>query len=241
MLLLDPAARPIIGHRGAAGEEPENTVRSFDTALRQGADALEFDVRAAAGGTPVVIHDATVDRTTNGVGAVQRFTTSALGELDAGWGERVPLLTDVLARYPHTPFIVEIKETRAAEPALAVMEQHGARERVLVGSFEHQALAPFRRAGFAVAAARRQAALFWTVTRLGAAPPRGSLAGFTVPEYHGRLRVVDARFVRAAHRRGLPVHVWTVDDPGDARRLRALGVNGLITNLPGPMRSALSR
>lgn len=237
MLLLDPAARPIVGHRGAAGEEPENTVRSFDAALRQGADALEFDVRVSADGTPVVIHDATVDRTTDGTGPVASLTVRALGELNAGHGEPVPLLADVLARYPDHPLIVEIKETRAAEPALAVL--HGSRDRVLVGSFMHEALAPFRRAGFAVAASRRQAATFWAVARTGLAAPRGALAAFTVPEYHGRLRVVDRRFVRAARRRGLPVHVWTVDEPGDARRLWVLGVSGIITNFPGRMRDAL--
>ncbi len=240
MLLLDPGARPIVGHRGAAGEEPENTVRSFDAALRQGADALEFDVRATADGAPVVIHDATVDRTTDGTGVVATLTARALGELDAGHGERVPLLSDVLARYPDLPFIVEIKETRAADSALTVLERHGARGRVLVGSFVHEVLAPFRRAGFAVAASRRQAAVFWAVARFGLAAPRGALAGFTVPEHHGALRVVDGRFMRAAYRRGLPVHVWTVDEPDDARRLRALGVSGIITNFPGRMRQALA-
>jgi glycerophosphoryl diester phosphodiesterase len=234
VILLDPDARPVVGHRGAAGECPENTLLSFDRALEQGADALEFDIRVTADGTAVVIHDHTVDRTTNGTGAVAAYTLEELQRLDAGQGERVPTLAAVLERYAATPLIVEIKEEEAAAPAAEILMRHGASERTVVGSFVHSALRLFEPPQFARSASRRETASFWAASRLGAAP-RGGFAAFAVPERHRGLRVVDRRFVRSARRRSKPVHVWTVDDPADACRLRELGVAGIITNYPARM------
>lgn len=235
-LLLDPNARPVIGHRGASGTCPENTLLAFDRALGDGADALEFDVRATADGVPVVIHDPTVDRTTNGRGLVSAMTAGALGALDAGRGERIPRLEAVLERYADALLLIEIKETRAAGPALAALQRTGAERRVLVGSFVRGALRPFRRAGVPTAASRGGVALALVTSRLGLTP-RGSDAAFAVPERRGRIHVVDERFVRAARRAGRPVHVWTVNAPQDAKRLRALGVCGIITDYPERMRN----
>lgn len=234
MILLDPHARPVIGHRGASGEFPENTLLAFDRALEQGADALELDVRVSADGVPVVIHDPTVDRTTDGTGAVRAQSLPALQALDAGLGEAIPTLEAVLERHPDTPLIVEIKEERAAGATAGVLERHHAAGRVLVGSFIGRALRRFRPPVFARSASRRETGAFWLATRVGAWPP-GPYAAFAVPQRHRGLTVVDAAFVRGAGRRGKPVHVWTVDDPGDARHLRALGVAGIITNYPRRM------
>ncbi len=239
MILLDPEARPLVGHRGAAGEYPENTLLAFDMALEQGADALEFDVRLTAEGIPVVIHDATVDRTTEGTGEVRALTLPELQALDAGGGERVPTLTTVLKRYPDTPFIVEIKEVGAARPAAEVLTRHAAADRSIVGSFLHGALRPFGPPAFRRSASRRETVMFWAASRLGRAQAGTGFQAFAVPERHRRMTVVDRRFVEAAQRRGKPVHVWTVDEPEDARRLRALGAAGIITNYPARMREAL--
>lgn len=235
MILLDPDARPVVGHRGASGEQPENTLAAFDRALEQGADALELDVRVTADGVAVVIHDATVDRTTSGSGAVQSYTLDRLRTLDAGRGERVPLLSEVLERYPDTPLIIEIKEEEVVPPAREALAR--AAGRVIVGSFLPAALRPFTPATFARSASRRQTTAFWLAARLRLSLAPRSYRAFTVPERHGRLTVVDALFMRAAHRRRLPVHVWTVDDVTEARRLRALGVAGIITNFPARMRA----
>lgn len=237
MILLDPDARPVIGHRGASGDYPENTLPAFDAALAQGADALEFDVRLSADGVPVVIHDATVDRTTGASGAVSGFTAGELAAQDAGGGAGVPTLGDVLDRYPDTPCIIEIKEVRAARPAAEVVLGCGAASRVLVGSFEHAALRPFSSPPFARSASRRETALCWVASRAGVAWPVPAVRAFTVPERHGRLTVVDPAFVRAARKRGRPVHVWTVDDAATARRLRAMGVAGIITDCPAAIRA----
>lgn len=239
MILLDPEARPLVGHRGASGEYPENTLLAFDKALEQGADALELDVRLTTEGVLVVIHDATVDRTTDGSGEVRAHTLAELQSLDAGRGERVPTLAKVLERYSDTPFIVEIKEVAAARPAAALLTRYAAARRVVIGSFLHGALRPFGRPAFHRSASRRETAVFWAASRLGRALTGTGFQAFAVPERHRRITVVDRGFVAAASRRGKPVHVWTVDQPEDARRLRSLGVAGIITNYPGRMREAL--
>jgi glycerophosphoryl diester phosphodiesterase len=236
MILLDPDARPVVGHRGASGECPENTVVSFDRALEQQADALEFDVRVTADGVPVVMHDDTVDRTTNGSGAVRSYTLERIQELDAGGGQRVPTLDEVLQRYPDTPCIIEIKEPAASQPALEAVVRQDASDRVLIGSFVHAALRPFVAAGLHRSASRRETALNWAASRIGLTVPGSGFEAFTVPERHRSFRIVDRALVRAARRARRPVHVWTVDDPADAERLRDLGVSGIITNYPSRMR-----
>lgn len=236
MLLLDTQARPIIGHRGSAGAHPENTLRAFDGALAEGADALELDVRLSADGVPVVLHDATVDRTTNGTGPVRRFTVDRLQSLDAGGGERIPTLAEVLERYPSVPLILDIKHGACTGPVGELLRRFGAAGRVLVGAFAHRMLRGFGRAPFVRSASGRDTAAFWLAAKLGFAV-NGRFRAFTVPERRHGLRVVDRLFLAAARRVGKPVHVWTVDRPDDARRLRALGVAGIITNYPARMRN----
>ncbi|MDH3456012.1 MAG: glycerophosphodiester phosphodiesterase family protein [Gemmatimonadota bacterium] len=235
MILLDPDARPLVGHRGASAEYPENTTLAFDRALEQGVDALELDVRVTADGVPVVIHDPTVDRTTDGSGAVRSLVLDQLRQLDAGCGERIPTLDEVLGRYPTTPMILEIKEVEVAADAIDVLRRHSATPRILVGSFEHRALAPFTAAGFHRSASRRETVLCWAAARLRLTFPGFKFEAFTVPEQQGALTVVDAAFLNVARQAGRPVHVWTVDDPARARRLRAAGVSGIITNQPSKM------
>lgn len=236
MILLDPSANPVIGHRGASGEYPENTLLAFERALEQGADALELDVRLSRDGAVVVIHDATLGRTTNGEGRVGDRTLPELRTLDAGIGQPIPTLEEVLVRFPETPLILELKEAAVAEAARRCLGRLGATGRVLVGSFEPGALRSFERPDCHRAASRRETALAWALSRLGL-PPAGSFEAFTVPEHHGSLRVVDVRFVLAARRAERPVHVWTVNDLEQARRLRAAGVCGIITNYPARMRA----
>jgi glycerophosphoryl diester phosphodiesterase len=236
MILIDPDAYPLIAHRGASGECPENTLLSFQRGLDQGADALELDVRVSADGIPVVIHDRDVDRTTDGSGPVRTFSAAALAALDAGEGQQIPTLETVLSHFPDTPIIIEIKEVTASGLVADVIKSQGASQRVLVGSFEQAALRAFEPDSYHRSASRRETAAFWLSSRLGIGHRSRGYEAFTVPVKHGRLTVVDGSFAKAAARCGKPVHVWTVDDRSEAERLRRLGVRGIITNFPGRMR-----
>jgi glycerophosphoryl diester phosphodiesterase len=236
VILLDPDARLVIGHRGASGDFPENTLLAFERALAQGADGLELDVRLARDGAVVVIHDATLDRTTNGSGPVATRTLAELRGLDAGMDQSIPSLDEVLERFPATPMIIELKEVAVSEPAARCLERHDATGRVLVGSFEGAALAPFVPPAWHRSASRRETALAWLLSRAGLGVP-GPCEAFTVPERHGRLRILDGKFLRAARRAGRPVHAWTVNDVEQAVRLRTLGVSGLITNYPARLKA----
>jgi glycerophosphoryl diester phosphodiesterase len=226
----------VVAHRGASGEYPENTLLAFAKGLEQGADAVELDVRASADGVPVVMHDATLERTTSGAGPVAHRTVAELGRVDAGAGEAVPTMAQVLERFPATPLLIEIKEARVAGPLLAVLRTHGAERRVVVASFEAPALAPFKGSGIARAATRVEVAACWLWSRVGLGMRGPGYGLVSVPERSGRLRVVDGGFVARARRARIPVHVWTVNDRAVAERLRRLGVNGVITDYPARMR-----
>lgn len=236
MILLDPLARPVIAHRGASGRFPENTLLAFQEALAAGADAIELDVQLSGDGVPVVIHDPTVDRTTGGHGAVRGMGLEALRRLDAGGGERIPTLAEVLESCASVPAIVEIKHPTASRAVLDLVLRMGCTDRVLVGSFDYSPLRIFRRAHIATSASRWESALFWAASRGRWIKPPGGYLTFTVPEYSGNIRVVDRRFVELSARVGKPVHVWTVDDPEAARRFWDLGVSGIITNVPERIR-----
>jgi len=183
------------------------------------------------------MHDPTLDRTTNAKGVVSRLPWSEVRAADAGKGERVPTLAQVLDHFPAVPLILEIKDPNASLEIRRVLADQRAQERVLLGSFEHRALAPFG-TGWQRSGSRREAAIFWAAARVPGVRWRGRYQAFTVPERHGKLHVVDQSFAGLSRRMEIPVHVWTVDDADQASRLRALGVCGLITNYPARLRAA---
>ncbi len=246
----------LIGHRGAAGLVPENTLASFrEAAERWAVDMIELDVRASADGECVVIHDATVDRTTDGTGPVSEMTLEALQSLDAGYrftgpeGDhpfrdrcvRIPTLREVLKALPAMRFTVEIKSADAPGPMLETIREHHAADRVLVAGMSHRHRAPVRSYPGAVSAPTRTVQWFYLLHRLGLAwlwPKRADV--FQVPELHpwdgseaeGARRIVTPRFVRDAGRKDVPVHIWTVNDATDMARLLDWGVDGLITDRP---------
>jgi glycerophosphoryl diester phosphodiesterase len=246
----------LIGHRGAAGLAPENTMPSFHEAVERWAvDMIELDVRATADGECVVIHDETVDRTTDGTGAVSQRTLAELRDLDAGFrfrdeqgehtfraqGVEIPTLDEVLTAFPDTRFTVEIKEAAVQEALRDTLHRHDAAHRVIVAGMAYRDQALFRHYAGARSAPVRVAGLFYALhkVRLSRLWPR--LADvFQVSELHphdgseeeGARRIVTRRFVRDAARRGVPVHVWTVNGAEDMWRLLDWGVDGLITDRP---------
>jgi glycerophosphoryl diester phosphodiesterase len=225
------ASRPLVfAHRGGSKIGPENTIAAFDRGLAAGADGLELDVRLSRDGIVVVHHDAMLDRTTRAQGPLKNRTAAELAEFD------VPPLRSVLARYPTTGIIVELKERgpQLAEAVVDEVRRAGASDRVCLGSFSISALRAARAAAPAIATsgARFEVRLALYRSWCGLSPGRVSYQTFQVPEASGMTRVVTPRFVRLAHKAGIAVQVWTVDEPEDIRRLLDWGVDGIISDRP---------
>ena len=242
----------VIAHRGGSGLGPENTLAAFRRSLAAGADVLEMDVRTTADGHPVVLHDATVDRTTDGRGAVNEMTLAQLKKLDAGFrwtadqgrsfpfrgrGITVPTLSEVLAAFAETPLITEIKEKRpeVSQSVCDMLRRHGRITRVLVASVHAGVLERFRQVcpGVATSAGPSEALWFYLLSRAGLAILYSpAMQALQVPVTFRGLTVVSRRFVAAAHARNLTVAAWTVNAEGTMRQLIAAGVDGIMTDYP---------
>lgn len=242
--------RLVFAHRGGAKLAPENTLAAFERGMALGSDGIECDVHLSRDGVPVVIHDKTLDRTTNVMGAVSARTATELSEVDAGYhfavngafpfrgrGVGVPRLEDVLRRFPQGRVIVEMKQ---GEPALAravidVVRKTSAVDRVCVGSFYRLGLEVIRAEEPAIATSASEDEARWTLYRSWCRWPvrrRKPYCAFQVPECAGRLRVISPAFVRQAHGDGGRVDVWVVDRPDDIIRLFDWGVDGVISDRP---------
>ena len=215
-------------------------------AVRCGYRYLETDVHATADGVLLAFHDDRLDRVADRNGADRRAAVLARSRGPRVGGEPIPLLEDLLGAWPEVRVNIDIKAADAIEPLVEVLDRTGARDRVCVGSFSQARLTRFRRLthgrvctslgpvevagvcgrsptcpGFRCSAGRRRAGSGGDAARLG------------------RLPIVDRRFVDTAHRRGVQVHVWTINDPAEMRRLLDLGVDGLITDRPSVLKSVL--
>lgn len=220
----------MFAHRGGSKIGPENTITAFDRGLGAGADGLELDVHLTRDRVVCVHHDRLLDRTTRVKGPICDRTAAELAAVD------VPVLRDVLVRYPRTPIIIELKQASAAL-ALAVIEEvrrADASERVCLGSFSVTALRAARAAApeIPTSAGRLEVRMALYRSWINLSPGRPPYQVFQVPETRGRTRVVSPRFVKLAHKAGLPVQVWTVDEPQDIRRLLDWGVDAIISDRP---------
>ena len=223
MVTDSPDGLLIFGHRGAAGLAPENTLASFARAVALGVDGVELDVQLADGEL-VVIHDADVARTTNGTGSVAALSFAELRRLDAGDGQTIPTLGEVLAAVPSSIMVnIELKGPATAEPVAQLVA--GLQRPLLVSSFDHGELTRFHErlptTPCAPLASRWRSDLEAVARRLQAWSV--NLADRAVTP----ARVADVR------RWGCRCLVYTVNDAARARRLRALGVAGVFTDYPG--------
>jgi glycerophosphoryl diester phosphodiesterase len=258
-----PHGWPInFAHRGGAKVVPEDTIEGFREGFALGGGVVECDVHASAEGIVVVVHDALVDRTTDGTGPVAEKTVSELRSLDAayrfttdegksfpwrGKGVKIPTLEALYEAFPAAPFNIEIKGRRSGieEAVFRQIEAAGAVERTLVVSDNRGTISRFRKASqgkVATASSGFELVIYWILhlLRLGALydPPFQALQA---PEkYKGVVPVVTGRFVREAHDRGLRVDVWTIDDEPAMRRLLSLGVDGIMTDRPDVLARVLN-
>jgi glycerophosphoryl diester phosphodiesterase len=248
--LLDLDARPVLAHRGASGEAPENTLEAFSMAARQGADAFELDVRVSRDGAAVVIHDESLDRTTDLIGPARARTLAELRVADAGYRftqdrghsfpfrrqeVRIPTLAEVLWAFPAMPIMIEVKEPEVQAAVERALLESGAVERCVLASEHIGALETFRQAPFLCGAAAPEISELYRGTLLRRPPRTCGYRLLWVPLRWPGLPVPTRGFVGAARALGVPGHVWTVNDPATARRLWVRGVAGIVTNVPGVM------
>jgi glycerophosphoryl diester phosphodiesterase len=248
-------------HQGGAREGPSSTLWAMERAVGAGADAIELDVHATADGHLVVCHDATVDRTTNGHGPISGMTLASLRSLDnaywwvpgsvvspgladdayplRGRGLGIATLDEVLDAFPAVILNLDIKQTAPAvapyEEALAhALREHGRGDDVIVASFNDASTAAFRAAAPSVATSAGTLAVaeFWRAAHAGASIETPPYEALQVPVRTAGVTVCDEVLVEAAHRAGVAVHVWTVDDAEEMARLVAMDVDGIITDVP---------
>jgi glycerophosphoryl diester phosphodiesterase len=247
-------------HRGASARAPENTLEAFRLAVEAGAGGLELDVRMTRGGEVGVIHDATVDRVTDGSGAVAGMTLDEVRCFDAGYSfspdggrtfpyrgraVRIPTLAEVYEEFPDIYVNADIKEAQpeAEEAVLSVIKDAAAEGRTLVASTDHAVLRRFRKVSgghISTGASRREIAAFYVLSRLHLeALVSPAYEALQVPVEHRGIKLVTPRFVRAAHSRGVRVDVWTINDVAEMNQLLDLGVDVIMTDRPEVLESLL--
>ncbi|HEX5706980.1 MAG TPA: glycerophosphodiester phosphodiesterase [Pyrinomonadaceae bacterium] len=255
-------ARPlVIAHRGGAGLWPENTLYAFERAAGMGVEVIELDVRLTRDGVLVVIHDATVERTTGGAGLVGEMTLAELKRLDAGYrwtpdggktfplrgaGVTVPTLEEVFAALPAMRYVIEPKqgEPSPVKALCRVIEEHAMADRVVVGSFKQAVLDEFRGEcpRVATSAGPGEVSKFLALQKTGLSEVFSpSMQALQVPEHFGGARVLTKEFIEAAHERNLEVHAWTVNEANAMRALVEMRVDGIMTDYPDRLLTLLGR
>lgn len=271
MLLAKPAPehpyyadRPavmVIAHQGGNHLWPDNTLFAFENAAALGADVLEMDLHITSDDVLVIIHDETVDRTTDGSGEVEQMTLAEIKALDAGYdwtrdegathpyrgqGISIPTLEEVFQAFPGQRMTIEIKKTERsmAAPFCAMIRKYNMQERVLVASFHDERMAEFRAEcpEVATSSARQETTIFVLLTKAW-------LGGLFSPEFHSLqvpkessgITVMTPAFVQAAHARNLKVEPWTINDPEQMKLYIEWGVDGMITDRPDLLLEILGR
>ncbi|MFF2776687.1 glycerophosphodiester phosphodiesterase [Streptomyces sp. NPDC058052] len=230
-------------HRGGTADGLENTAAAFRRAAAAGYRYFETDVHTTADGVLVAFHDATLDRVTDVSGQIRDLPWAAVREARVAGKEPLPLFEDLLQEFPEARWNVDLKTESALAPLVDLIARTDAWDRVLVGSFTEARVARAQRL------AGPRLATSYGVTGVAAlrmrsfgipAPLRAGAVAAQVPETQGGIRVVDRRFVREAHARGLQVHVWTVNDPERMDSLLDLGVDGIMTDHLETLREVLT-
>ena len=249
-----------MAHRGGGGLWPENTLYAFERAAKMGVDVIETEIHSTADNTLVFIHDETVDRTTNGTGKVNSLTLKQLKEFDAGYnwtgdggrtfpfrgkGMTVPTLEEVFTALSDIRINIDMKQINPslAAPLCEMIHSFHRAEKVMVASFNSKSISDFRQicSGIATSASKREVTLFFLMNLvfLGKAY-RPTCHALQIPEFSNGLHVLSKRFLQTARSVKLKVHVWTINQVQDMKRLLKLGVDGIITDYPDQLISLLA-
>ncbi|MFD4989790.1 glycerophosphodiester phosphodiesterase [Streptomyces sp. NPDC058374] len=239
---LDHPGPLAFAHRGGAAGGRENTAAAFADALAAGYRYLETDVHLTADGVLAAFHDPTLDRVTDRAGRIADLPWSEVARARVAGSEPVPRFDELLERFPEARWNIDVKAEPALGPLLELIARTGTWDRVCVGSFSESRVIRAQRLGgprlatsYGVRGVLALRLRSWGLP----APVRGSAACVQVPEAQYGIPVVDRRFVRAVHARGLKVHVWTVNDPRRMAALLDLGVDGIMTDHIGTLRDVL--
>jgi glycerophosphoryl diester phosphodiesterase len=245
-------------HRGGAGEAPENTLAAFEIALSLGYRYLETDVHLTRDGVLVAFHDDRLDRITDRTGAIAELSIAAVEAADAGHafspdggrtfpfrgcGIRVSRFEQILSRWPHARVNVDPKSDACVGPLAALLDRLGAWERVCIGSFSDRRLSRIRALGRGRACTSMgpQAVALARLTTASSVMRRLGADCIQVPISRGPIPIVTKRFIAAAHRAGLPVHVWTINEETTINELLDLGVDGIMSDRLHLLRDVLRR
>ena len=234
-----------ISHAACKGHAPENTLAGIAVALALGVDAVEIDVHTTRDGVPVLLHDDTVDRTTDGTGCVNDLTLAQLKALNAGGatfdgrfaGERVPALAEVLdVTRGCCLLVIEVKQRGIEQAVVSAIRRANAAASTMIWSFHAEVVSAVR-----VLAPGVPAAQLWTGKTEDAASVIAGAVRRNAQGISAHYSVVDAGLVRSARLRGLSVFTWTADEPADQARVTAAGVDGICTNYPDVLRATLKK
>lgn len=257
--------RPLnIAHQGGEQLWPSNTMLAFQNAVEMGVDVLEMDTHQTADGVFVLIHDTTVDRTTDGSGAVKEMTLAEIQALDAGYywteddgqtypfrgqGITIPTLEEVFTAFPDMPMNIEIKpdDTAVAAALCQLIQQYNMTNKALIGSFHDNALTAFRADCPAVATSMTESEIrpFWILSVIGLSELYQSPAeAFQVPTTAnlpvlGQVDVLTDKFVNDAHRQNIIVHAWTINETAEMEWLLDMGLDGIITDRPDRLQEVI--
>jgi len=214
----------IMGHRGAAALEPENTLLSIERAIEIGVDAVEIDVHLSKDKEIVVIHDSTVDRTTDGTGPVSAFTVDELKKLDAGKGQRIPTLQEVIEFIGNkVKLVIELKEEGTVKSVLELIKRNNIEDTVYVISFWHRLVKTVKEIDSHI-----KTGVLLVGCPVDTCIATQAFADALVMNYS----FIDMKFVQTAHKENLKVFVWNIDTQNLLKSYADMGVDGIGTNDP---------
>ncbi|MEO5780094.1 MULTISPECIES: glycerophosphodiester phosphodiesterase [Arthrobacter] len=239
-----------MAHRGFSLGGLENSMAAFRDAVDLGFTFLETDVHTTADGVLLLFHDESLDRVTDGRGRISRLSAEAVARARIGGTEPIPLFEDLVREFPDVRLNLDVKDWNSVATLAAAIERHGLHDRVLIASFSdrrRRAVLKQLSRPAAGSAGMASVALFVllgpvlpaVLLRLAAARMLRGVHALQVPARYGAVTVVTSGFIRRAHRNGLQVHVWTINEAAEMHRLLDLGVDGIVTDRADTLKAVL--